>query len=142
MNMNELLDLAIDLSQYAHEGQVDKAGQPYFLHVQAVADGVDTDELKTIAYLHDVCEDTPFGIDDLTELGFPDEIVQSVRVLTRAKGIPYNEYIEQVKQDDNARKVKISDLRHNMDISRIPEPTDADYRRLEKYQKALDYLTA
>ena len=140
--MNELLDLAIDLSQYAHEGQVDKAGQPYFLHVQAVADGVDTDELKTIAYLHDVCEDTPFGIDDLTELGFPDEIVQSVRVLTRAKGIPYNEYIEQVKQDDNARKVKISDLRHNMDISRIPEPTDADYRRLEKYQKALDYLTA
>lgn len=142
MNMNELLDLAIDLSQYAHEGHVDKAGQPYFLHVQAVADGVDTDELKTIAYLHDVCEDTPFGIDDLTELGFPDEIVQSVRVLTRAKGIPYNEYIEQVKQDDNARKVKISDLRHNMDISRIPEPTDADYRRLEKYQKALDYLTA
>lgn len=140
--MSKLLDMAIDLSQYAHEGQVDKAGQPYFLHVQAVADGVDTDELKTIAYLHDVCEDTPFRLDDLTELEFPDEIVQSVRVLTRAKGIPYNEYIEQVKQDDNARKVKISDLRHNMDISRIPEPTDADYRRLEKYQKALDYLTA
>ena len=140
--MSKLLEMAIDLSQYAHECQVDKAGQPYFLHVQAVADGVDTEELKVIAYLHDVCEDTPFGIDDLTELGFPDEIVQSVRVLTRAKGIPYNEYIEQVKQDDNARKVKISDLRHNMDISRIPEPTDADYRRLEKYQKALDYLTA
>lgn len=140
--MSKLLDMAIDLSQYAHEGQVDKAGQPYFLHVQAVADGVDTDELKTIAYLHDVCEDTPFGIDDLTEVGFPDEIVQSVRVLTRAKGIPYNEYIEQVKQDDNARKVKISDLKHNMDLSRIPEPTEVDYRRLEKYQKALDYLTA
>ena len=140
--MSKLLKMAIDLSQYAHECQVDKAGQPYCLHVQAVADGVDTEELKVIAYLHDVCEDTPFGIDDLTELGFPDEIVQSVRVLTRAKGIPYNEYIEQVKQDDNARKVKISDLRHNMDISRIPEPTDADYRRLEKYQKALDYLTA
>lgn len=140
--MSKLLDMAIDLSQYAHEGQVDKAGQPYFLHVKAVADGVDTDELKTIAYLHDVCEDTPFGLDDLTELGFPDEIVQSVRVLTRAKGIPYNEYIEQVKQDDNARKVKISDLKHNMDLSRIPEPTEADYRRLEKYKKALDYLTA
>lgn len=140
--MSKLLDMAIDLSQYAHEGQVDKAGQPYFLHAQAVADGVDTEELKVIAYLHDICEDTPFGIDDLTELGFPDEIVQSVRVLTRAKGIPYNEYIEQVKQYDNARKVKISDLKHNMDLSRIPEPTEADYRRLEKYKKALDYLTA
>ena len=140
--MNKLLSVAIDLAQFAHHGQVDKAGQPYILHVQAVADGVDTEELKVIAYLHDVCEDTAFGIDDLTELGFPDEIVQSVRVLTRAKGIPYNEYIEQVKQDDNARKVKLSDLRHNMDISRIPEPTEADYRRLEKYQKALDYLTA
>lgn len=138
--MNELLDLAIDLSQYAHECQVDKAGQPYFLHVQAVADGVDTEELKVIAYLHDVCEDTPFGIDDLTELGFPDEIVQSVRVLTRAQGTPYSEYIAAVKRDDNARKVKLSDLRHNMDISRIPEPTDADYKRVEKYRKALDYL--
>ena len=140
--MSKLLEIAIDLSQYAHEGQVDKAGQPYFLHVQAVADGVDTEELKVIAYLHDICEDTPFGIDDLTELGFPDKIVQSVRVLTRAKGTPYSEYIAAVKRDDNARKVKISDLRHNMDISRIPEPTEADYRRLEKYKKALDYLTA
>lgn len=140
--MSKLLDIAIDLSQYAHEGQVDKAGQPYFLHVQAVADGVDTEELKVIAYLHDVCEDTAFGIDDLTELGFPDEIVQSVRVLTRSKGTLYSEYIAAVKRDDNARKVKISDLRHNMDISRIPEPTEADYRRLEKYKKALDYLTA
>ena len=140
--MSKLLEMAIDLSQYAHECQVDKAGQPYFLHVQAVADGVDTEELKVIAYLHDVCEDTPFGIDDLTELGFPDEIVQSVRVLTRAQGTPYSEYTAAVKRDDNARKVKLSDLRHNMDISRIPEPTDADYKRLEKYQKALDYLTA
>ena len=140
--MSKSLEMAIDLSQYAHECQVDKAGQPYFLHVQAVADGVDTEELKVIAYLHDVCEDTPFGIDDLTELGFPDEIVQSVRVLTRAQGTPYSEYIAAVKRDDNARKVRLSDLRHNMDISRIPEPTDADYKRLEKYQKALDYLTA
>ena len=140
--MSKLLDMAIDLSQYAHAGQVDKAGQPYFLHVKAVADGVDTDALKTIAYLHDVCEDTPFGPYDLTELGFPDEIVQSVRVLTRSKGTLYSEYIAAVKRDDNARKVKISDLRHNMDISRIPEPTEADYRRLEKYKKALDYLTA
>ena len=138
--MSKLLDMAIDLSQYAHEGQVDKAGQPYFLHVKAVADGVDTDELKTIAYLHDVCEDTPFGLYDLTELGFPDEIVQSVRVLTRANGTPYSEYIAAVKQDDNARKVKISDLKHNMDLSRIPEPTEADYKRVEKYRKALDYL--
>ena len=140
--MSKLLEMAIDLSQYAHECQVDKAGQPYFLHVQAVADGVDTEELKVIAYLHDVCEDTPFRIDDLTELGFPDEIVQSVRVLTRAQGTPYSEYIAAVKQDDNARQVKVSDLKHNMDLSRIPEPTDADYKRLEKYQKALDYLTA
>ena len=85
-------------------------------------------------------KDTPFGIDDLTELEFPDNIVQSVRILTRAKGTPYSEYIAAVKQDDNARKVKISDLRHNMDISRIPEPTDADYKRVEKYRKALDYL--
>lgn len=138
--MNKLLSVAIDLAQFAHHGQVDKAGQPYILHVQAVADGVDTDELKTIAYLHDVCEDTPFGIDDLTELEFPDEIVQSVRILTRAKGTPYMEYIQAVKQDDNARQVKVSDLKHNMDLSRIPEPTDADYKRVEKYRKALDYL--
>lgn len=140
--MNELLSMAIDLAKFAHHGQVDKAGQPYILHVQAVADGVDTDELKTIAYLHDVCEDTPFEMEDLTELGFPCEIVQSVRILTRAKGTPYMEYIQTVKQDDNARQVKVSDLKHNMDISRIPEPTDADYKRVEKYKKALDYLTA
>ncbi|MDE6732911.1 MAG: HD domain-containing protein [Oscillospiraceae bacterium] len=137
---NSLLELAIKVATEAHKGQTDKGGNPYIEHPKAVAAQVNNIEHKIVAYLHDVIEDTEITLDDLSEMGFTYRIVNSVRLLTRTDTLTYKEYLKRLKADDNARHVKIADLRHNMDISRIPEPTEKDYKRLEKYKKSLEFL--
>lgn len=137
---NSLLELAVKVATEAHKGQTDKGGNPYIEHLKAVAAQVNNTEHKIVAYLHDVVEDTEITLDDLSEMGFTFRIVNSVRLLTKTKELTYEEYLKRLKADDNARHVKIADLRHNMDISRIPEPAEEDYKRLEKYKQALEFL--
>lgn len=136
----QLLELAIKVATEAHEGQFDKGGNPYILHPKAVADAVDSTENKIVAYLHDVCEDTDITFEDLLELGFTERIVNSIRILTKSDDISYDDYLKSVKMDNIARYVKMADIRHNMDITRIPNPTEKDYARIEKYKKALAFL--
>lgn len=138
--LNDLLNIAIDVATKAHKGQLDKGGNPYILHPEAVANALVDTECKIVAYLHDVCEDSDVTFDDLTAKGFTYGIVNSVRYLTKSKYISYDDYLKIVKNDYVARQVKISDLKHNMDIRRISNPTKKDYDRIEKYKKALAYL--
>lgn len=137
---DKLLELAISVATKAHEGQVDKGGNPYVTHLKAVADALDSTENKIVAYLHDICEDTPTTFDDLTNMGFTKRIVNSVRILTKTEGVSYEDYLKFVKMDSNAWHVKMADLKNNMDISRIPNPSETDFERLEKYKKALAFL--
>lgn len=138
--LDSLLELAVKVATEAHDGQVDKGGSPYILHPQAVADSVDSTECKIVAWLHDVVEDTSITLGDLTEMGFSDEIVRAVQAITKVKGVSYNDYLQIVKDNETARIVKIADITHNSDISRIPNPTEKDYARVAKYQKALEFL--
>lgn len=137
---DRLLALAITVATEAHKDQVDKGGNPYILHPKAVADSLDSTENKIVAYLHDVCEDTDITFDDLKDMGFTDRIVNSVRILTKTDDISYDDYLKSVKKDSNAWHVKIADIKNNMDLSRIPNPTEKDFARLEKYKKALAFL--
>ncbi|SHM47190.1 HD domain-containing protein [Ruminococcus flavefaciens] len=139
-SLNDMLKLAEKTAAEKHSGQLDKGGNPYFNHPQAVAAQLENTEYKIAAYLHDVCEDTPTTFEDLLEMGFAPRIVESIRLLTKAEDISYEEYLEKIKSDDCARNVKMADIRHNMDISRIPCPSEKDFARLEKYRKALKYL--
>lgn len=136
----EMLQLAKEVATKAHEGQKDKGGQPYILHPTTVASYLDKPEHKMIAYLHDVCEDTPMTIEEIQDLGFSKTVTDALRLLTRKKEVPYEEYVRQIAKNPNARLVKLADLRHNMDLSRISHPTEKDYRRLEKYKKAYEFL--
>lgn len=138
--LDHLLELAIEVATQAHKGQLDKGGNPYILHPQAVAATLDSTENKIVAYLHDVVEDTEITIEDLKEMGFSYRIVNSIRILTKSKDISYEDYLKSVKKDSNAWHVKMADIKHNMDISRIPEPTAKDFARIEKYKKALAFL--
>ena len=133
-------ELALQIAQKAHAGQVDKAGKDYILHPMTVASYMDTDIEKTIAYLHDVLEDTDVTVDALRKI-FPNEIVDTLITLTHKKDESYFEYIQRVSKSKLAKKVKVADLLHNLDITRIKEPTKQDYERLEKYKKAILYLT-
>ena len=137
---NQLLELAIKVATEAHAGQVDKGGKPYINHPQAVAASLANTEYRIVAYLHDVCEDTSITFDDLKDMGFTYRIVNSIRLLTKTDELTYEEYLRRLRMDSCARAVKMADLKHNMDITRIPNPSEKDYARIEKYKKSLDFL--
>ena len=133
---------AICLAYEAHAGQVDKSGLPYIHHPLHVAESM-TDETSTIvALLHDCVEDTNLTFDDIEREGFGAEVVEALRLLTHQKGVPYMDYIRAIKPNPIAREVKVADLLHNMDTSRLDTMSEKDVERVKKYQKALDYLLA
>lgn len=137
---DELLKLAEKTADEAHKDQVDKGGHPYIEHPRAVAASLKNTEYKIIGFLHDVVEDTPITPEDLKSMGFTDRIVNSVRLVTKTENYVYEEYLSEIKKDEGARNVKMADLRHNMDLSRIPSPTEKDMKRIEKYKKSYAYL--
>jgi len=122
-----------------HFGQFDRAGVPYIEHPRAVAAKVDTDTEKVVAFLHDTVEDTNTTLDEIRNK-FGTEVADAVECLTHKKGVPYMEYVKGIKTNDLARRVKLADLSHNMDLSRLPKVTDADLKRVEKYKAAYDFL--
>jgi (p)ppGpp synthase/HD superfamily hydrolase len=135
-----MIEKALLIATNAHTGQVDKGGNPYILHPLAVAARVQTIEEKIVAILHDTVEDTSITLDDLLIEGFSKEIVDGVDAMTRRENETYMEFIHRAKNNPIARNVKIADILENMDLSRIPNPTDSDYSRLDRYEKALKIL--
>ena len=112
----------------------------YFTHPEAVAAMLDTPEEKTVAYLHDTVEDTDVTVEEIRSV-FGNEIADAVALMTHADGVPYMDYVKEIGKNPLARKVKLADLTHNMDISRIPDPTQKDYNRIEKkYKPAYECL--
>ena len=131
-----MLKKAISLAEKAHQGQVDKGGHPYILHPKRVMEKCETTEEKIVAMLHDVMEDTDYTADDLRKEGFSEEIITALLYLTHREGEGYMEYIERICENPLAVRVKYADLQDNMDLSRIPDPTEKDLARLEKYKLA------
>lgn len=69
-----------------------------------------------------------------------EEIEEALHLLNARTAKTREEYINRFKDHFLAIKVKLNDLRHNMDISRLPNPTEKDYVRLERYQKEYETL--
>jgi (p)ppGpp synthase/HD superfamily hydrolase len=144
MNDNHLFNLfflALDLAWDAHQHATDKGGNPYILHslrvMRTVCGGVHTTlKQRILGLLHDLLEDTDWTVEDLAERGFPADILNSLEALTRKPGENYMDFIERVGRDEDAILVKLADLRDNMDLSRIPCPTQEDRNRVKKYLKA------
>jgi (p)ppGpp synthase/HD superfamily hydrolase len=137
------LERAIEIAVAAHKGAVDKGGQPYILHPLAVMMGLRTDEEKIVGVLHDVVEDTNWNFEALREEGFSEEIIEALQSVTKSDSdSSYLDFIERAKANAIGRKVKIADLKHNMDITRIPSISNLDLERLERYRKSLEILEA
>lgn len=130
---------ALEFAKKAHKGQKDKAGMDYIMHLFMVASLMDTDEEKTVAYLHDVVEDTKITINDLNET-FPAVIVKAVDAITKREKETYEDYLKRVSENELAKKVKVSDLLHNSDLTRLKIITEKDRNRAEKYKRAIIYL--
>ena len=135
---NEILRKAIEIAFLAHENQVDKSGVPYIWHPLAVASRLGDAELKVIAILHDVVEDSEKNFEYLLKQGIPEETVEIVKLLTKPKNVEYEEYLKKIKQNPKALAVKLADLAHNTDPSRAG---GLDESRRKKYAMAKRILT-
>ena len=135
-----LTKLALSIATRAHAGQVDKAGLPYIEHPIHVASSMETEAETCAALLHDVVEDTDLTFEDLASAGIPSDVINALKLLTHDSNIPYLDYVRQIKTDPIALKVKLSDLRHNSDASRLAHITEKDEERLRKYARAIAIL--
>ncbi len=131
---------ALRLSYEAHKGQFDKSGVPYVFHPVHLAEQMPDEDSTVAALLHDVVEDTACSLADLEAMGFPERALEAVRLLTHDPEEPYLSYVARVKENPVAKRVKLADLRHNSDLTRIPRPTEKDLARVEKYAKAIRLL--
>ena len=109
---------AMKIAYKAHKNQYDISGVPYIFHPMIVASSMQDEITTCVALLHDVAEDTEISLEQLAE-EFPESIMEPLRLLTHKEGTDYFEYIKKIKTNKNALKVKLSDIKHNMDESRI-----------------------
>ena len=140
MIYTHLTNEAMKLAYKAHHGQVDKGGIPYIFHPYHLAEQMEDEYTTCVALLHDTVEDTDITLEELAAI-FPKEIVDAVVLMTHRKGEPYLEYVARIKENPIAKAVKLADLRHNSDESRLENASEeilAYYR--EKYKKAFEIL--
>ena len=131
---------ALKLSFEAHKEQLDKSGMPYVFHPFHLAEQMD-DEMCTIAaLLHDVVEDTDYTLNDLKDMGIPDQVIKALTLLTHDDSEPYMEYVCRVSCNPIAKAVKLADLDHNSDLNRLQEIREKDKKRVAKYGVAKQLL--
>ena len=130
---------ALQISFNAHKDQFDKSGIPYVYHPYEVAENMETEAETCVALLHDVVEDTDTTLDELAAI-FSIEIINALRLMTHDPAVPYLDYVKKIKDNPIATKVKLADLRHNSDLSRLNSVEEKDLRRIEKYKTAIQIL--
>jgi (p)ppGpp synthase/HD superfamily hydrolase len=134
------LEHAIAIAARAHAGKVDKAGAPYIIHPLRVMLKMETSEERIVAVLHDVVEDSDTTLEDLRNEGISDVVVHAVDAVTMRTGESYDDFVQRAALNPIGRRVKLADLEDNSDLSRIAHPTEKDYARLAKYERAIQSI--
>ena len=142
MIYTEQTEKALKLCFHAHKDQTDKVGIPYVFHPFHLAEQMEDESSTVVALLHDVVEDTDYTLEDLRQMGFSTEVLEAVALLTHDPAVPYEEYLIPIKANPIARRVKLADLTHNSDPTRVREVTPQMEARWEKYRKAKAFLTS
>ena len=140
MIYTETTKKALKLCFDAHKDQIDKSGLPYVFHPFHLAEQMIDEDTTVVALLHDVVEDTEYTIEDLKNMGFNQKVIEAISLMTHDEKIPYEEYVLKLKENSIARTVKIADLKHNSDLTRLNSVTEKDLKRAEKYKKAIKIL--
>lgn len=141
----EQIEAAYRLAEEKHREQKRSSGEPYIIHplsVAAILVGLGMDSQSVMAgLLHDVVEDTDWTLEQLAAEGFPEEAMEVLALLTHPEGQPYMEYIAGLQHNPIAVKIKLADLRHNSDFTRLSAVTADQRERLErKYAPAFALL--
>ena len=141
MIYTELTKKALKLSFEAHKNQTDKSEIPYVYHPFHVAEQMTTESETVVALLHDVVEDTDYTIEDIREMGFPDEVTDALALMTHDKSVPYMDYVEKIKYNPIAKAVKLADLNHNSDLTRVDVVDAKTISRVQKYAHTIKLLS-
>ncbi len=131
---------AIKLCFETHKDQLDKGGIPYVFHPFHLAEQMTNEQTTIVALLHDVVEDGNLTLDDLKNMGFSSEIVDALALLTHDDSVDYLEYVKMIKANPIATAVKLADLKHNSDLTRLDIVDEKVLSRVEKYKKAIALL--
>ena len=131
---------AMKLCFKAHKNQVDKSGMPYVFHPFHLAEQMADEDTTVVALLHDVIEDTDYTLNDLKNMGFSNTVCEAPSYLTHNATVPYLEYVKNIKKSRIATVVKLADLKHNSDLSRLDCVQEKDLSRVEKYKEAIKIL--
>lgn len=131
---------ALKLCFEAHKEQSDKSGMPYVFHPFHLAEQMKDEETTIVALLHDVVEDSDVTIDDLKKMGFSQNVVEAIALMTHDPDIEYMDYVAKIKENPIAKAVKLADLKHNSDMKRLDTVTKWDRERAAKYKKAIKLL--
>lgn len=131
---------AMKLCFEAHREQRDKGGLPYVFHPFHLAEQMPDEDSTVVALLHDVMEDSDYTAADIRKMGFGDAVMDALALLTHDKAEPYMDYVARVRENPIARAVKLADLRHNSDLSRLDNVDEKALRRIEKYEEAIRLL--
>lgn len=124
----------------AHIDQNDKSGLPYVFHPFHLAEQMETEDTVIVALLHDVAEDTTYTLADIAKMGFGQTVMDALTLLTRDKDVDYKAYVRAIKENPVAKAVKLADLRHNSDITRLDTVTTEALKRRERYLQAISIL--
>jgi (p)ppGpp synthase/HD superfamily hydrolase len=136
------LERAIRIAAGAHQGHQDKSGLPYILHPLRIMVCMESVENMIIATLHDVIEDSEWTLDDLRKEGFSEPVVGAVDSLSRREDETFENYIKRLKGNPAAIPVKLEDLKDNMNMLRLKTLKGRDWKRLQRYHWAFNYLTS
>lgn len=131
---------AMKLCFAAHKDQKDKSGLPYVFHPFHLADQMQTEETTIVALLHDVAEDTDITLEDLAKEGFGEAVMKALTLLTHDDQVDYMDYVRAIKDNPIAKAVKLADLRHNSDLSRLDVVDEKALARRENYLEAMALL--
>ena len=140
MIYTEMTKKALLLSFTAHKEQLDKSGMPYVYHPFHLAEQMEDEDTTIVALLHDVVEDTDHTVDELRAMGFSEAVCGAIALMTHDPAVPYLDYVAQIKQNPIAKAVKLADLRHNSDLTRLDHIDDKALQRAEKYNAAITLL--
>ena len=124
--------IALKLCFEAHKEQLDKSGMPYVFHPFHLAEQMQTEETTIVALLHDLVEDTDYTIEDLTNMGFNKTITDAISLMTHADNVDYMDYVRIIKDNPVAKTVKLADLKHNSDLTRLDTVDEKALTRREK----------
>ena len=140
MIYTDMTKKALRLCFDAHRDQMDKSGSPYVFHPFHLAEQMDTEETTVVALLHDVVEDSDYTLEDLKEMGHPASIIDALTLMTHDPSVPYMEYVKAISTNPIASKVKMADLQHNSDLTRLDKIDAKALARVEKYAAAIKLL--